>query len=83
MHPASENLQIQLRHCQFIFIKFKRLVSLVLVVLLAFCFIVELVVDFELFGREVPGDDDEKDPEDGPPEADSEAPYHADQLVFE
>ena len=45
--------------------------------------ILEGVIILELLGRVIPGQDDEDDAEEGPHEADTEAPDHTFHLIFE
>ena len=47
-----------------------------------FNFIMKRVIILEFLGGMIPGDDDEEYAEEGPPEADAEAPYHPQHLVL-
>lgn len=81
MHTTAENLKIQFRHRQLFSLNIFE--CLRLWVALNRCLIVELDICLKLLGSIIPRNNDEKYAEERPPEAHSEAPYHAHHLIFE
>ena len=76
MHPAPEDLEVQLGHRKFVLLVLER--RLVAVVL-----IMELLVALVLSHRTDPGEYEEEEAEERPPEADTEPPDHSLYVVLE
>lgn len=82
MHSASEYLQVKFWHRKlFTFHIFEGFLIRMLAHTL--CLILKLYIALEFLGCEIPCKDDEKDAEEGPPEAHTETPNHTFHLILE